>query len=171
MALISMKADRPSKGYSLDRINNNSGYEPSNCRWASKSEQAKNRRRPASREHIIRVDGLSLTELSLLHGINRGTIKRRYKEGKRGADLIAPDLRDGSYWRGRKRTKRETRKPRSGCGFALHKKTGKWQAQISVNGRNRYLGLFYEKEDAISAYKAAASETYDHHLDGTVERR
>lgn len=35
---------RPSKGYSLDRINNDRGYSPDNCRWATWIEQEGNRR-------------------------------------------------------------------------------------------------------------------------------
>lgn len=34
---------RPSKQHSLERINNNGNYEPSNCKWASKCEQMLNR--------------------------------------------------------------------------------------------------------------------------------
>jgi hypothetical protein len=35
---------RPSKGFSLDRINNMKGYTPSNVRWATRAEQARNKR-------------------------------------------------------------------------------------------------------------------------------
>lgn len=44
-AFLSDMGSRPSRHHSIERIDNLRGYEPGNCKWATRAEQSKNQRR------------------------------------------------------------------------------------------------------------------------------
>lgn len=70
---------RPSMQHSLDRIDPNGHYEPSNCRWATKVEQQNNMR--SNRIVEWRGRKQSLSQWSKELGINRSTLEGRLEWG------------------------------------------------------------------------------------------
>lgn len=92
---FSVMGERPSPEHSIDRIDVNGDYTPENCRWATKSEQAKNKR-PVTAIEILGVVK-TLNDWSKLSGVNKQTISKRMQSGVTGEALIAPPASNKSH--------------------------------------------------------------------------
>jgi hypothetical protein len=76
-AFIADMGPKPCKSYSLDRIDNSKGYCPENCRWATPTEQTRNRSN--SVKWTFRGETLSPAEWSARLGIKACTLEARVR--------------------------------------------------------------------------------------------
>lgn len=70
---------KPSPKHELDRIDNDKGYSPDNCRWVTRSVNDRNRRSNRFVEH--KGERLTIAEWAERYNLRRDTLTHRLKDG------------------------------------------------------------------------------------------
>lgn len=80
-------------GASLDRIDNERGYAPENCRWTDMRTQSNNRRSSLT----LTINGVTKTYAQWEHDacLRPGTVSVRLNQGWQDSDVLLPSMRKG----------------------------------------------------------------------------
>lgn len=100
---------KPSPAHEIDRIDNNKGYEPGNCRWATRSANDRNRR--SSRMITAFGETLNLVAWAERFGIREATITGRLEMGWPAERAVSERPRDNKALR----SAQPERRPCPGC--------------------------------------------------------
>lgn len=85
----------PSKEHSIDRIEVNENYEPSNCKWSTTLEQCNNKTNNV--KYLYNGELLSVTEISRITGITRSRISNWKNRSKYSKEKIEKLIQENSH--------------------------------------------------------------------------
>lgn len=122
--------ERPGSSYTLERIDNNSGYCESNCRWATMKEQASNSRSKGLPEGVVLVgEGLYQARPE----INGAKLYLGTFSTPRKAGSAIRHMRGWEGWKPDRATNNRGSSKYRGVSF--DKQKGKWKAYAPNSGR------------------------------------
>lgn len=125
--------DPPSANHSIDRRESTGNYDPSNCRWATKKEQAGNTKRTV----LVELNGVTMvaSDAARILGISHHTVISRHRKG------IPID--------------KQKHVP---VGVVFCKDKNRWVARVKIKGKQIYLGSFMSREEAIAGREKKLKE-------------
>lgn len=171
---VSDMGPKPSPAHTVDRIDGRLGYTPTNCRWATTAEQARNQ----ASNILVEYGGrrVILTDFAAIVGVNYFSLYHRMIQKNQspqeaaaalvtfrdrntkctiegcGGALFAKGLCNMHYQRSRRVVKDIRADNTSGFrGVSFHKLTGRWSARVEKDKVRTNLGLFDSAESAAVA--------------------
>ena len=106
--------------------------------------------------------GRRKSHMVFMHRVVNGTPKGMYTDHINGdkLDNRKGNLRSATKAQSSMNTSPHKKSSSRHKGVVFHKKLGKWQSQIRINGKQKHLGVFEHEDDAALAYNSAAKKHF-----------